>query len=450
MRRTKGKRKCVLYIKRNREKIFRGRFQEKKRLKARSGYLEGDDFLGNDYVRVIQHLEKSNFRYNTLLERQHDETNIIKVPSVFSVSENMDEVIQLLRRMYGTAMDFHTRQLIFDHSECRELGLAASTVLDIMLLAVKKYRSRHSKELECRGDFSTKSIEVNDILLASGLPFHLNAESLRNYDSNQVERFEIIKGHNVSRARMAGTTATKLTEYFNKCLKTQNYEITDKGKAKFGKIFGEVLTNCEIHGGENSTWYTQGHYQINKESSYGEMQLLFLNLGSSIYEGLRRNSSEETQRKLKYISKQHKPLFNRDWNEEMLYTVVALQEGISRLRTEQIQGYGGRGSGTVSMIEMFYDLGKCEEGLIPKMTIVSGKTQIYFTEQYKMEFVDFYQDPVFGTGKKKIIAFNKENNIYGLPDQKNVVCLQEYFPGTIISLKFYLDNRYIKKRKENR
>ena len=189
---------------------------------------------------------------------------------------------------------------------------------------------------------------------------------------------------------------------------------------------------------------------MKKESSYGEMQLLFLNLGNSIYEGLKKNSSEETQKKLKYISKQHKRFFNRDWNEEMLYTVVALQEGISRLRNEQIQGYEGRGSGTVSMIEMFYDLGKCEEGLVPKMTIVSGRTQIRFTEQYKMKVVNFNQDPAFGTGEKKIIAFNKENNIYSLPDCENVTCLKEYFPGTIISLKFYLDNRYIKKRKENR
>ena len=450
MRITKGKRKLFLYIKRNREKIFRGRFQKKKKVKVHSSGQESDDLLGSDYVRVIQHLEKSNFRYNTLLERQHNKTYTIKIPPVFSVSENMDEVILLLRKMYGMAMDFHTRQLIFDHSECRELGLSASTILDVILLAVKKYRSRHSKELECGGDFSIRSKEVNDILLASGLPYHLNAESLRDYDSNKVERFEIIKGHNVSRVKMAGSTATKLTEYFNKCLKTQNYEITDRGKAKFGKIFGEVLTNCEIHGGENSTWYTQGHYQMKKESSYGEMQLLFLNLGNSIYEGLKKNSSEETQKKLKYISKQHKRFFNRDWNEEMLYTVVALQEGISRLRNEQIQGYEGRGSGTVSMIEMFYDLGKCEEGLVPKMTIVSGRTQIRFTEQYKMKVVNFNQDPAFGTGEKKIIAFNKENNIYSLPDCENVTCLKEYFPGTIISLKFYLDNRYIKKRKENR
>lgn len=449
MRDTKGKRKRFLYLKRNREKLFRAQCQRKKKLKAYSDGGEVEDFLGGDYVRVIHHLEECHFRRNTLLERIHTEAGVVKIPSVFSVSENMDEVIRILKRMYGIAMDLRIKKLKFDHRECKELGLAASTLLDIILLAVKKYRIRHFAELECEGEFSTRSKEVNDILLASGLPYHLNAESLRKYDAQEVERFEIIKGHNVSRAKRAGTTATKLTEYFNKCLKTQNYEITERGKAKFGKIFGEVLTNCEIHGGENSTWYTQGHYQMKKENTYGEMQLLFLNLGNSIYEGLKADSSEETQQKFRYMVKAHKCHFSRNWNEEMLYTVVALQEGISRLRDEQIRGYEGRGSGTVSMIEMFYDLGRCEDGLIPRMTIVSGNTQIKFTEKYKVQMVNFDHDPVFGTGDKKIIAFNEANDIYSPPDSENVTLLQEFFPGTVISLKFYLDNRYITKRKEN-
>ncbi|MGN0169702.1 MAG: hypothetical protein ACI39H_02950 [Lachnospiraceae bacterium] len=450
MRDTKGKRKRLLYLKRNREKLFRAQCRRKKKIKASSARGGVEDFLGTDYVRVINHLEEYHFRHNTLFERMQTEVGVIKIPVVFSISENADEVTRVLRRMYGIAMDPRIKKLNFDHTECRELGLAASTILDVILLAVKQYRSRHSMELECEGVFSTRSKEVNNILLASGLSYHLSAESWWEYDSKKVEQFEIVKGHNVPSAKMAGTTATKLTEYFNKCLKTQNYEITERGKAKFGKIFGEVLTNCEIHGGENSTWYTQGHYQMKKENTYGEMQLLFLNLGNSIYEGLKKDSSEETQQKLRYMIKAHKEHFSRDWSEEMLCTVVALQEGISRLRDEQISGYEGRGSGTVSMIEMFYDLGRCEDGLVPRMTIVSGNTQIKFTEKYKMQMMNFDQDPVFGTGEKKIIAFNEANDIYSPPDGENVTRLKEFFPGTVISLKFYLDKRFIARRKEKR
>ena len=102
------------------------------------------------------------------------------------------------------------------------------------------------------------------------------------------------------------------------------------------------------------------------------------------------------------------------------------------------------------MIEMFHDIGASDTGLKPQMTIISGKTQIIFSEEYKMQLVQFTEDKAFGTGEKQIIAFNKDNDIYQPSDFNNVKKLKQYFPGTVISLKFYLDSRYIAKRKENR
>ena len=67
-----------------------------------------------------------------------------------------------------------------------------------------------------------------------------------------------------------------------------------------------------------------------------------------------------------------------------------------------------------------------------------------------MKAKEFKNDPVFGTGKKKIIAFNEENNIYKPPDEANVRKLEANFPGTVISLRFYLDKRYIQKEKGER
>ena len=163
----------------------------------------------------------------------------------------------------------------------------------------------------------------------------------------------------------------------------------------------------------------------------------------TIYEGLKRESSVETKKRLEHIVKRQQAFINKSWDEETIYTVFALQEGISRLRDKNIEGYEWRGSGTVSMIEMFHDIGESETGLKPQMTIVSGSTQIKFSEKYKMKTENFVSDEIFGTGEKKIIAFNEENNIYIPADSKHVIKLKEYFPGTVISLKFYLDGRYI-------
>lgn len=452
MRKKKGKQKVLLYTIRNQKKLIRN---AKKRVKKSAPGCSGntivvDDFLGSDYNRVIRHLNNKNFHPKKKFQRT-EAYQRIEIPEVFSISENAEAAIELLRKTYTLCSNRKIREIKFDHSNCKSLGLSASTIMDIIVLAVNKYREKSGDPIDFSGDLP-RDRKARDILLASGLPYHLKADSLMQFDKDHVERFETIKGvHSIS-ANKADETATKLTIYFNKCLKTQNLELNNEGKRVLGRMLGEVISNCEIHGGDSSTWYTQGHYQIKEDNSYGEMQLLFLNLGETIYEGLKNKStSAETKQKLCYIMKKQKQYINSRWDEEMIYTVFALQEGISRLRDKRINGYEGRGSGTVSMIEMFNDIGESQSGLKPQMSIVSGNTQIVFTDNYKMKPVTFKNDAVFETGEKQIIAFNDKNDIYAPANPKNVIKMNQYFPGTVISLKFYLDSRYIiSKKKEVR
>lgn len=449
MKRKKGKRKVYLFTLRNNRKKFRNGLCRKKgatTIRNKASYRETEDnFLGNDYNKVISHLNNKNFKLPKLRLNSHA-CERIKIPEEFSISENAEQVIYILRRVYTVAINPQIDKIIFDHSECVNLGLSASTMMDIIILAVEKYRERNMHPLELEGELPYDA-QVRDILLASGLPYHLGAESMVEFDKDHVERFETIMGVHDLYANKSDETATKLTNYFNKCLKTQSMELNDEGKRLLSRILGEVISNCEIHGGDAATWYTQGHYQIRRDK-FGEMQLLFLTIGNTIYEGLKSTSSNETKEKLLYILNAHHKYLSRQWDEEMIYTVFALQEGISRLRDKSIEGYESRGSGTVSMIEMFNDIGESETGLKPRMTIISGRTQIKFGENYKMKSVSFCNDRVFETGDKKIIAFNKENNIYYPADPENVKKISQYFPGTIISLKFYLDSRYIVKRKK--
>ena len=427
------------------EKIFRNRqrrIKESHNGKRKSNCQE-NDFLGSDYISVINLLDRKKFAVRYRLLKQQER---ISIPEIFSISENAEQVIKLLRETYTVLRCERTRKIIFDHTACLELGLSASTIMDIIVLAAGKYREEQGECLDIEGHLPHNK-SVRDILLASGLPYHLKAESLSRFDEEHVQRFETIRGRHDIRANKADEVSTKLVLYFNKCLKTQNLELNEEGLRLLSRILGEVISNCEIHGGESATWYTQGHYQIKDDNSFGEMQMLFLNLGETIYEGLKDDVSKETKNKVRHILKRQAGNMHPDWDEEMVLTVFALQEGISRLRDSNIEGYEGRGSGTVSMIEMFNDIGKCERGLKPQMTIISGKTQIKFTDTYKMKRVRFERDAAFGTGDKRIIAFNKENYIYAPPDRNNVIKMSEYFPGTVISLKFYLDNRYITSKK---
>ncbi len=452
MKKKKGNLKVLLYIIRNQQKLFRNskRRVKKKSQNYRRNIIVEDNFLGSDYSLVIRHLDKKKFALRRNIFNS-ESSQRIEIPKVFSISESAEDAIQLLRKTYTICSNTKIKEIIFDHSNCVNLGLSASTIMDIIVLATKKYREKLGKPLNFLGNLPHDR-KARDILLASGLPYHLKADSYMQFDEEHVERFETIKGVHDLSANKADETATKLTLYFNRCLKTQSMELNDEGKRLLGRILGEVISNCEIHGGDSSTWYTQGHYQMREDNSYGEMQLLFMNLGETIYEGLRHcSTSAETKQKLTYMMKRQKEYVSVHWDEEMIYTVFSLQEGISRLRDKSINGYEGRGSGTVSMIEMFNDIGECQNGLKPRMTIVSGNTQIIFTDNYKMQSVMFRDDIVFGTGEKQIIAFNNENDIYMPANFDNVIKMKQYFPGTVISLKFYLDSRYIiSKKKEKR
>ncbi|MCM1048024.1 MAG: hypothetical protein NC433_06340 [Clostridiales bacterium] len=390
----------------------------------------------------MKHLENANFALSFLNDKKGQVS--VRIPKRFSISEQPDRTINLIRKLYTVCMCENVDKIKFDHSFCEFLGLSASTIMDIILLVAIEYREKINNPLILAGTFP-KDPMVRDIFLASGLPYHINANYLLGYDENNVEKFETVSGECSNDVRQSGKIATKLTEYFNKCLLHQNMKLRNEGISLLVTLLGEVLGNCEIHGGEHATWYTQGHYEDNRNKKYGEMQLLFLNLGNTIYQGLKDHSSEETKERLKFYLEKHNQFFSEKWDEEMACTVFALQEGISRLRNKEIEGYTGRGTGTVTLIETLNLIGRCDDGQMPEMTIISGSTYIKFDGQYNMKMEKFENDPAFGSGEKRIIAFNKENNIYEPADNAAVRKLKENFPGTVISLRIYLDNRYIMK-----
>ena len=70
------------------------------------------------------------------------------------------------------------------------------------------------------------------------------------------------------------------------------------------------------------------------------------------------------------------------------------------------------------------------------MSITSGKCQILFDGTYKLE------EKVNKDKKYYQIAFNDSNNLNNKPDKRFVYNLQNKFPGTIISMEFYLDRKF--------
>lgn len=402
----------------------------------------------NEAKKILKTLDEKKFGITFPIKKDYKSRVFISIPSNFSISDNSEGVIRFLRKFYATLRNSSVKEICIDYSECNELGLSASVAMDAIALAVDKYRLIENIPLNWSGNLPREKYAC-DIVRAGGLPYHIGAKIFEKAEIDSIEQFEMVRGSHNPQNKKAGIVATNLTLYLDRCLQTQKYRLNDFGKSIFSDMLGEVITNCEIHGGVNSMWYTQGYYKIIDEANIGEMQLVFLTIGDSIYEGLKKEANDETKQKLVYMKKIQAEYISGSWNEETIYTVLALQEGISRLRTNKIRGYEFRGSGTVNLIEKFYTIGGTNSSNIePKMSIISGHTMIKFSDKYKLKKKKFENDFIFGNTNSRIIAFNDENDIYKPADSNNVKYMKEYFPGTIISLKFYLDRSYIEKKKK--
>jgi hypothetical protein len=376
---------------------------------------------------LLSFLEVKGFKSKTRIKGN---TATINIPEVFSFTENPDTTIKILKKLMYYGMHIEINDIIINHSNCKVLGIGASTVMDVILLEIKKHRDRLKKPLDFCGARSESRV-VNDVLEVSGLLRHLG---FKFPEKAHIKKLELMKNSDTSQ----GVASTRVVDYFDDCLKTQNLMLAPEGKGKLSQILGEVIDNCEAHGGEFTEWYVLGHFHSYEGEAYGECHLVIFNFGMTIYESLKRTSTRETLNSLNNLTKKHQGYFKGNWTEETLWTLYALQEGVSRFRDQAKDP--DRGNGTIILINNFQEIGKTNDGHFPKMSIISGGTYIYFNNKYMLS------PKKIGNEERKIIAFNIQNDLNIPPDPYNVKLLKSYFPGTIISMKFYIDQAYIKGR----
>lgn len=377
--------------------------------------------------KVIKLLDVKKFYYKI---EKNENSVIIEIPTIFSLITNPEKSIQTLKKIFTAIQNEKVQELFLDYSKCEELGLCASSATDIIILNGIKYRRIINKPLNTKGNVP-KSQEAREIFIISGLVKHLGISKIEN--KNTV-RLDIIKNEE------QGKMTDEIIQYYDKCLKTQNYQLTAQGKSKFAHMIGEVLDNVNQHAGELATWYASGHFNIDKDRKDGKCRLVLFDFGDSIYEGLNReDTTEYTKKLLRDKTKEHYNIFNKKWNEEPLWMLYVLQYNVSRKRVDVEDD---RGKGTIKLINNFMHIGKNMEGNNPIMAILSGNGYILFDSTYtlKEEMVNGKRIP--------IIAFNEENDLSKKPDSRYVKRIDENFPGTMISMEFYLDKEYIEKQME--
>ena len=402
----------------NREhKIMRG-LQRKNNRKKHNGNIENAN-VATFKSRLFKFLNEKRFKIYMANKKKGVK---IVIPKKFSFITNPNDTIKTIKKVFYCLNNLKIKILNLDYSQCEEIGMCASAVLDIMVMEAKKTRK---DDMIIKGNYPVTD-EARTILCISGLVKHLG---LSNIELDSVRRLDIMS--NLESDEMS----EKVVEYYDQCLETQGYMLSDVGKSNFANMVGEVIDNAEQYGGNFKSWHVMGHFNIQNQKSIGKCRLVLMNFGNSIYESLKDDSTTGyTKNLLQRHTQKTKGLFNLDFNEEVLWTLYALQQNVSKSRDSKD---GDRGNGTIKLLKAFSEIGETKDGDKPKMAIISGRSYILLDGTYSLI------EETIENKKVNVIAFNKNNDLNELPDKRYVQILKENFPGTIISLEFYLDRNYM-------
>jgi len=389
-----------------------------------------------------------NIEYFKTLE-EHDfcnrlycfDTNDIEVPEHFSLVDNYDDSLDFLKRLFNLLYFETVDEVVINYGKCNEIDVSASLVMDIILADFINYfnaceQARKPAKIEAIRTSNNDKYEIKKILYSVGAYKNLRNES-------QVFRGAIpfairIGDRNKSDYQVRRDLhTTETVDYIKECLGKVNRTLTDQAETKFYKVIGEMLLNSEDHSGRQMR-YLIGHFEDNgdeqNEAGYGVFNLSILNFGNTIYETFKSpNAPKRIVRQMEKLSGtfSFKNFFKkRKFEEETLWTLYALQEGVTSVNHRE------RGNGAIQFIENFFGLkGNSERDEVSKMVIISGHTRIIFDGGYQIT------KGIRGKhgNEFKMMTFNESGSIEDLPDEKYVMYEENYFPGTMISVRLKLD-----------
>ena len=368
------------------------------------------------------------------------DNEVFEIPEIFSIIENYEETTIYLRKLFN-ALYFQTfENIIIDYGKCKHIDVCASMCMDIILSDFIRYyqksvRDRHTIKIKEIKPINFRRYDIEKILFSIGA--YSSIKGLK-FDFDNIIPFPINIGHkdNPNLAEKRERDITETVDYIIGCLAKLNKKLTDTAETNFYKVIGEVIQNAEEHSNTKRRFLI-GHFEENNGDSgnYGIFNFAILNFGNTFYETFKNseNPNVEIIDQMNDLSKKYTTngFFRRKkFEEETLWTLYALQDGVTRIKNWK------RGNGTIRFIESFINLkGNIEADDVSKMVITSGHTRIVFDGKYQITKTKR------GNEKKefKMMTFNKSGNIEEVPDGNYVIYEENYFPGTIISVKLKLD-----------
>lgn len=354
----------------------------------------------------------------SLLHIKSNLKNEFVLPNSFSITNNPKETIETINEIADCFFRSKDLDITINCGDTIDMDLSALVLLDIVIVKGTKYLNKIGYKCLINGELP-KDLSTKELFIYSGLPRHLNL-----LDTNKNEKVELLDPFQTIDDTNRETH--RIIEYYNNCLRRNGYELNDKGKVFFYNLINEIVDNARIHNGYKDKFYCSGFYSDGTKKG----QLSIISFGKTIYESLNSEStSEKIKNKINDYVECQKSFFDIGYNEEISWTVYALQYKISRFNNTDMPD---RGTGTIRFMESFMEMGQ-SNNLIPLMSLTSGNTHIFFDGTYTLKEESVNGIPV------KIIAFNKLNDLKEKPDPNYVKDIHIKFPGVIINVEFYVD-----------
>ena len=438
---------------REKKRLLRKSFQKKYEVARES--LNQDTSFENIFdkwlppnLKYLLTCEQSDFHYDKVIKDIPENNGVFLVPKEFSLIDYPEVSFKFIKNVLGALLSKKYSEIIIDYTQCNRLDLGAQVFLDIILKEIISFYNKCNTFKSTRpfikriGGKCKPKTDIEKLLYSVGSPaIHTNKTihfpDILPYKLCIHNRDE--SGNPIKIREQKDIDTTKLVDYVLDSLKKINRTLTLDKLDDLSTVIGEILINAEEHSTTKHR-FSIGYFQDIKQNGnhFGVFKLIILNFGKTIYDKFKDPDcpNVEVVRKMKSLSEQYtrkKFFIFKSFEEETLWTLYALQEGVTSIAPER---YIKRGHGSIQFIESFFNIkGKMKErDDISKMTILSGNTNITFDGTYNIK-----KKSIDGE-EFKYMTFNESGNIEDKPDASFVKFVDKYFPGTIISAKILFNN----------
>lgn len=388
---------------------------------------------------------KSDFSLEKLKKNTLSNNGIFKVPKHFSIINYPTESYKFIQQVAASLITQQYTTISIDYKNCESVGLAAQVLLDIILKDIKTFFERLNRYPKIKtkvreiGGTNIINENIKKMLFSVGSPSILSNKAIHFDDivpyklcihdrEKEPDAVKVIEQKDID--------TTTLADYVLDSLKRVHKTLTADKLDDLCTVIGEVLINAEEHSTTKYRYSIGYFHEINDhEGHYGLFRLVILNFGKTIYEKFKDPDCPNPAivKRMRELSEGYtrKKFFGQGFEEETLWTLYALQDGVSSVAPSTRR----RGSGSMKFIESFFNIkgeNKINEN-ISRMSILSGNTVIEFDGSYKITVRKVDEE------KFKVMTFNDSGSIEDKPNSKFVKFVDNYFPGTIFSAKILLN-----------